>query len=317
MYNLYSIIILVVVVVFILIINNRSKKMEGFRFTNYSGPHLTIFTDDICPNLGEFSGNLDECKNTCDNRGNCTAFNFNPSSNLCYLRECRNNNYPSTTAPQGWSSYTKYPLATITSAPAPAPAPAPAAAAAAPARAPAPAPAAAAAPVPAPVNQISYYGPHSTIFTDNICPNIGEFRGNLDNCKHECNNRIGNCTAFNFNPSLNLCYLRACSNNNNPSTTALLGWSSYTKYPLTTTTSAPASAPAPAPASEAAAAAAAKAEQRTLLQNRINALTRQINEDIAFVENTNNSYRERLARTYNVAPNERLRDRLREQLRNL
>jgi len=124
MYNLHLILILVIAVVVILIINNNGcKKMEGF--ANYNGPHSTIFTDAICPNMGAVNGDLDNCKRVCDSRSGCTAFNFNPSLSLCYLRECANGNNPSTTALPGWASYTKYQLNApiATSAPAPTPAP--------------------------------------------------------------------------------------------------------------------------------------------------------------------------------------------------
>ena len=63
----------------------------------------------------------------------------------------------------------------------------------------------------------NYSGPHSTVFTDAICPKMAfvNSKRNLDNCKRECDRRSG-CTAFNFNPSLNHCHLLGCKNNNQP-----------------------------------------------------------------------------------------------------
>ena len=47
------------------------------------------FSDNECPNLGEASANdLQDCKDACLGRQDCTAFNYNAVTTSCILRRC-------------------------------------------------------------------------------------------------------------------------------------------------------------------------------------------------------------------------------------
>ena len=79
----------------------------------YFGPSQLIWSDDVCPNIGQFSGvNLTQCESQCNSTTNCTAINFNggpePSGTpVCVLRACPIGTQPNFVLPR-FSGFAKY-----------------------------------------------------------------------------------------------------------------------------------------------------------------------------------------------------------------